>query len=102
MSLLQLNPPLELETPKGKGYAWFLIDYGAESDLYWVTAINETHEVWTFANHEVRAAKNITLGRDKVSRRTNECSKCKGVGLRNETSWACRSCGGTGKYLGML
>lgn len=87
MSILQLNPPLELETPKGKGYAWFLIDYGAESDLYWVTAISETSEVWTFANHEIRAAKNITLGREKVSRRTQDC---------------CRTCGGTGKYLGML
>jgi len=63
MSLLQLNPPLELATPKGKGLAWFLIDYGVEHDLMYVVVINSTSEIWTFANHEVRAAKNITMGR---------------------------------------
>ena len=28
MTLLQLNPPLPLVTPKGKGLAYVLIDYG--------------------------------------------------------------------------
>lgn len=60
--ILQLNPMIELETPKGHGYAYFVIDPGMDNDLYWVVAIN-TGEIWTFANHEVRASKNITLGR---------------------------------------
>jgi hypothetical protein len=61
--ILQLDPIIEMDTPKGRGYAWFLIDYGVDSDLYWVIAINDSAEIWTFANHEIRAAKNITLGR---------------------------------------
>ena len=61
--MLQLNPPLPLSTPKGEGFAHILIDYGPESDLYWTVFITETGEIWTFANREVRAAKNITLGR---------------------------------------
>jgi hypothetical protein len=61
--MLQLNPPLPLNTPKGEGFAHFLIDYGPESDLYWTVFITETGEIWTFANREVRASKNITLGR---------------------------------------
>jgi hypothetical protein len=31
--LVQLNPPLPLETPKGAGWAHFVIDYGPESAL---------------------------------------------------------------------
>ena len=61
--MLQLNPPLPLNTPKGEGFAHFLIDYGPESDLYWTVFITETGEIWTFANRLVRASKNITLGR---------------------------------------
>ena len=61
--ILQLNPPLPLKTPKGEGFAHFLIDYGPESDLYWTVLITQTGEIWTLANKEVRASKNITLGR---------------------------------------
>jgi hypothetical protein len=65
--MLQLNPPLPMNTPKGEGFAHFLIDYGPESDLYWTVFITETGEIWTFANREVRASKNITLGRTSPS-----------------------------------
>jgi hypothetical protein len=61
--MTQLNPPIPLDTPKGKGLAWFLIDYGAEHNLMWVVAIDETGEIWTFENPHVRAQKNITMGR---------------------------------------
>jgi hypothetical protein len=64
--MLQLNPPLPMLTPKGEGYAHILIDYGPESDLYWTVFITATGEVWTFANRDVRASKNITLGRTCV------------------------------------
>lgn len=64
--MLQLNPPLPMLTPKGEGFAHILIDYGPESDLYWTVLITATGEIWTFANREVRASKNITLGRTQV------------------------------------
>lgn len=63
MSLLQLNPPISLMTPKGESICHFLIDYGMEENLYWVCFITETAECWTFSNTEIRACKNITLGR---------------------------------------
>ncbi|MET0935991.1 MAG: hypothetical protein ABWX83_08375 [Luteibacter sp.] len=65
--MLQLNPPLPMNTPKGEGFAHFLLDYGPESDLYWTVFITATGEIWTFANREVRASKNITLGRTSPS-----------------------------------
>ncbi|MFT3792968.1 MAG: hypothetical protein QM741_18290 [Rudaea sp.] len=64
--LLQLNPPIPLLTPKGEGLAHVLIDYGPESDLHWTVFITATGEIWTYSNREVRAAKNITLGRTRV------------------------------------
>lgn len=61
MPILQLNPPLWLETPQGQSLAHFVIDLGMEHDLQWVCFINESGEVWTFGNAEVRAAGNRTL-----------------------------------------
>ena len=63
MSILQLSPALPLDTPKGPALAHFLIDYGEESDLIWVCFQDKTGEVWCWKNKEVRAQKNITLGR---------------------------------------
>lgn len=61
--MLQLNPPLELITPKGKGLCHFLIDYGIEADLIWVTFINNTGECWSFRNQDIKITNNITFGR---------------------------------------
>ncbi|MBC7465007.1 MAG: hypothetical protein H7256_03355 [Bdellovibrio sp.] len=63
--ITQLNPPLPLDTPKGPGQATFLIDYGLEHDLYWVVFIDETRECWTLNNKDVRAQRNLTIGRGK-------------------------------------
>lgn len=61
--ILQLNPPIPLESPKGKCFAHFIIDYGQEFDLLWICFIDETRECWTFKNNEIKIQKNITLGR---------------------------------------
>ena len=61
--MLQLNPPIPLSTPKGEGLAHVLIDYGPEMDLYWTVFITATGEIWTFSNRDVRASKNISMGR---------------------------------------
>lgn len=61
--MLQLNPPLPVQTPKGKAWAHVLIDYGPEADLLWVCFQDETGECWTWANQDIRAQENITLRR---------------------------------------
>ncbi len=63
MSIIQLDPPLPLMTPKGASLCHFLIDYSIDHHLYWVCFINETGECWTFANPEIRAESNISYGR---------------------------------------
>ena len=68
--ILQLNPTIPLETPKGKGYALFLINPSDEHHLQWVVAL-DSGEIWTFQNPEVRMQNNITMGRN-VPRETVE------------------------------
>lgn len=65
----QLNPALPLLTPKGKGWAHFVIDYSQEHDLLWVVFLNETGECWTFPNPEIQIDHNISLGRNDFSNR---------------------------------
>lgn len=70
--ITQLNPPIPLDTPKGPGQATFLIDYGLEYDLYWVVFIDETRECWTLNNRDVRAQRNLTIGRGKFNMETKD------------------------------
>lgn len=63
MSILQLNPTIPVDTPKGKGHAHVLIDYSQEHDLLWVVFLDETRECWTFRNSEIKAQYNITMNR---------------------------------------
>lgn len=49
-------------TPKGHGYANFLIDSGEEGDVYWIVFLDNA-EIWTFRNREVTLSKNVTIGR---------------------------------------
>jgi hypothetical protein len=62
--MLQLNPTIEMDTPKGRGHAEVLIDYGPEADLLWVVVINGTGEIWAFRSKDVRATANVSIGRN--------------------------------------
>ena len=69
--ITQLNPPLPLQTPKGTGWAHFVIDYGLEADLMWVVFLDKDGTCWTVPNPEIRMGANWTAGRrnpdDKAS-----------------------------------
>ena len=69
--ILQLDPPIPLETKKGRGMAHLVIDYGTEYSLLFVTFINETGECWILRNTEIRLCNNLTFGRDKTSEINN-------------------------------
>ena len=62
--LTQLNPPIPLwHTTKGNGYAIAVIDYSQEHHLYWVVGFDDTGEIWTCPNTDVRLQINQTLKR---------------------------------------
>ena len=62
----QLNPPIPLHVlGKGDGYALGVIDYGQEHNVLWVTAIDETGEIWCAPNPQVRMQANWSMSRGK-------------------------------------
>ena len=87
----QLNPTIPVHVlGKGHGYAFGMIDYGQEHNLIWVTAIDETGEIWCAPNPQVRLGRNWTMGRgedplitkDKQAERASApepCADCAGI-----------------------
>jgi hypothetical protein len=61
--ITQLNPPIPVVTPDGKGMAHIVIDYGVEHDLLWIV-FQSNGECWSWRNQDIRAQNNITIGRD--------------------------------------
>jgi len=61
--MIQLNPPIPLKTPKGDGWAHFLIERSQEHHLEWVVFLDDSGECWTFQNPEIRIQHNYTMGR---------------------------------------
>jgi hypothetical protein len=79
MSFQQLDPPLPVHVlDKGAGYAFAVIDYGQEHNLIWVTALNDSGEIWCAPNPRVRLQANWTMGRAKppavMARQNGDCS----------------------------
>jgi hypothetical protein len=65
--MIQLNPTIPVITPKGNGWAFFLIDRSQEHNFEWVVFLDHSGECWTFCNSEIRIQKNYTLLRNNVS-----------------------------------
>lgn len=61
--MIRLDPPIPLDTPKGKGWAHVLIDRSQEHNLEWVVFLDKNGECWTFQNPEIRVQNNYTMGR---------------------------------------
>jgi hypothetical protein len=62
--ILQLNPTIPLHVlERGDGQAIAMIDYGPEHNILWVTATDETGEIWCAPNPQVRMQANWSLGR---------------------------------------
>lgn len=57
----RIDPPLPIETPKGKAMAHFLIDMGMEHSLLWVCFIDETRQCWTYRNEDILIQHNETM-----------------------------------------
>jgi len=64
--MLQLDPPIPMDTPKGSGFAYLVMEYGLDYDLCWTVFLTETKECWTFQNRDIRAVDNITFKRNSL------------------------------------
>lgn len=63
MSMVRLEPPIGLATPRGKADAYFVIDYSSDGHLIWVCFIRETGESRSYTGPEVRLLDNETCRR---------------------------------------
>lgn len=59
----EIKQVIWLDTPKGQALAKFIVDRGVDSDLEWITVLQETGQVLSFDNSEVLVCKSFTLGR---------------------------------------
>ena len=62
MSMLRLDPPIELDVPQGRAWAHFIVDYSQDTDIVWGCVIRETGEWWWVRNKEVRSVPCRTWG----------------------------------------
>lgn len=62
--MLQLKPPIPVWTSMGTGHAILVMDYSQEHHLIWTIAMDNSGEIWSLPNPEVRLQRNITMGRE--------------------------------------
>lgn len=60
--ILQLSPVVRMHTPKGPGFANFLVDRGMDFENEWIVFLDNT-EIWSVRNSMVRLDNNWTYGR---------------------------------------
>ncbi|WP_066560605.1 hypothetical protein [Croceicoccus bisphenolivorans] len=88
----QLNPTIPVHVlGKGDGYAFGMIDYGQEHNLIWVTAIDDSGEIWCEPNPKVRLGRNWTMGRKENPEIAADKAASR---LENEMSDAACACPG--------
>jgi hypothetical protein len=61
--ILQLDPTIPLETPRGKGFAHFLMDFGQEHYSYFGIFLDDTGQFWWISQKDCTLQYNITMGR---------------------------------------
>jgi hypothetical protein len=64
-TILQLNPPIPVNGPKGDGFALAWLDYGQEFHVLWAIAYDANGEIWWTPNPQVRMQSNWSMGRRK-------------------------------------
>jgi hypothetical protein len=62
MIALEFKDPVEVTTPKGDGYIWYMIDYGPHSDTLYTIIIKESGECWQMSHKDFRVKGNVSLG----------------------------------------
>lgn len=60
---IQLNPMLPVDTPKGTGFAFALIDMGQEFDTLYKVIITASREIWDVPQPQVKGVVNWSMGR---------------------------------------
>ena len=60
--MMQLNPALPVDTPRGPAYAHMVIDYSQEHYVLFVCFLCDTGECWVLPNRDVKLQMNVSMG----------------------------------------
>lgn len=60
--ILELKQILPLITPRGRAYAYFLLDYGPDSPLFFITFLRDSGQCWIYPQSQIVLEPNETLG----------------------------------------
>lgn len=60
-SILQLNPPIQVHTKLGDGWAILVLDYNININTVWVVRLDETGEVKHLDANDIKIAGNLML-----------------------------------------
>lgn len=61
-TMIQCCPPVPLDTPRGRAWAYFVRDRSQDHDFEWVCFQRDTGEQWTYRSRDVRLMVNETMG----------------------------------------
>ena len=53
VNLLQLNPPIAVDTPEGDGLAHILSDHGQGTELCWTVVMTRSGDIRTFSHGQI-------------------------------------------------
>jgi hypothetical protein len=60
--MLQLEPPIPMQTPHGEGMAILVIDPGIHWNTVWCVALKDTLEIKHYESKDLKIGKNFTFG----------------------------------------
>jgi len=66
LTIHEIQMPIEVETPMGRGIIWLIKDYGIEMNTFYTVIINAGEMaglVFDFSNSDIKVTKNYSLGR---------------------------------------
>jgi hypothetical protein len=58
----EIQKPFPVSTPRGRGFAHFLVDHGKENHNEWICFM-DTGQIWSFLNKDIALESNPTYGR---------------------------------------
>jgi len=79
MISLEFKDPVEVTTPKGDGFIWYMIDYGPHSDTLYTIIMKETGECWQMSHKDFRVKTNVSLGIKENYKEENLLNKKPGL-----------------------
>jgi len=78
MIALEFKDPIEVTTPKGDGYIWYMIDYGPHSDTLYTIIIKQNGECWQMSHKDFRVKTNASSGVKEDYQKDNMLNRKRG------------------------